>query len=107
LSKPLKIQIIGLARTLIADEQHWCTHNLAQDKDGVVVSPISPQAVKRCAMGAVIEAAYQLTHDLDAAHKLRDDVFSPIVHPAALMNVNDTKGHSAVLAVFDEIIAAG
>jgi len=106
LSKPLKIQIVELARTLIADEEHWCSHHLALDKNGVVVSPTSPLAVKHCAMGAVIEAAYQLTHDLDAANKLGHNVFSPIVHPVALMGVNDTRGHSAVLAVFDEIIAA-
>jgi hypothetical protein len=106
LSKPLKIQIVELARGLIADEQHWCLHHLAVDKDGIVVSPMSPRAVKRCALGAVIAAAYQLTHNYDVAHNLGHDVLSPIVHPAAIMSVNDTKGHSAVLAVFDEIIAA-
>ena len=105
MSKPLKIQIIELARTLIVDEQHWCTHHLALDKNGIVVSPTSSQAVKRCALGAVIAAAYQLTHDFDAAYKLGHDVFSPIFHPAALMCVNDTRGHSAVLALFDQVIA--
>ena len=107
MSKPLKIQIVELARALIADEQHWCSHRLALDKNGVGVSPMSPRAVRRCALGAAIAAAYQLTHDFDTAHKLGHNVFSPIVHPAALMSVNDTRGHSAVLAVFDEIIAAG
>ena len=107
MSKPLKIQIVELARTLIAQEQNWCPRHLALDKNGVVVSPTSPLAVKRCALGAVIAAAYQLTHDFDAAHKLWYDVLSPIIHPAALMSVNDTRGHSAVLALFDGIIAEG
>jgi hypothetical protein len=55
---PLKIQIIELARGLIADEQNWCRHHLALAKDGIVVSPTSSRAVKRCALGAVIAAAY-------------------------------------------------
>jgi hypothetical protein len=48
---------------LIVDEQHWCRSHLALDKNGVVVSPTSAKAVKRCGQGAVIAAAYQLTQD--------------------------------------------
>ena len=106
MSKPLKIQIVELARGLIADEQHWCQHHLALDKDDVVVPATSSRAVKRCALGAVLAAAYQLTHDFDAAYKLGHDVLSPIFHPATLMQVNDTKGHAAVLALFDQVTAA-
>jgi hypothetical protein len=105
LSRPLKIQIVERARALIADEEHWCRRHLALDRDGIIVSPISPRAVKRCALGAVIEAAYQLTHDLDAAHKLGREALAPIGHPATLMSVNDSRGHSAVLALFDGVIA--
>jgi hypothetical protein len=61
-SRPLKIQIAERARDLIADEQHWCRRHLALDANGVVVSPTSARAVKRCGLGAVIAAAYQLTH---------------------------------------------
>jgi hypothetical protein len=106
LSKPLKIQIVELARALIVDEQHWCTRHFALDKNGIVVSPTSPRAVRRCALGAVIAAAYQITHDFDAAHKLGYEALAPIGNSITLMGVNDTSGHSAVLAVFDEIIAA-
>jgi hypothetical protein len=107
MSGPLKIQIIELARTLIADERHWCTHNLALDKNGVVVTPTSPQAVKRCAAGAVIAAANQLTHDFDTAYKLGHDALAQIGHPVMLMHINDVRGHAAVLALFDEVIAKG
>ena len=97
---------VAPARRLIAGEQHWCTHHLALDKNGIVVSPTSSLAVKRCALGAVIAAAYQLTHDFDTAHKLGHEAFHPIGRPAALMYVNDTRGgHSAVLALFDRLIA--
>ena len=106
MSKPLKSQIVELARGLIPDEQHWCTHHLALDKNGIVVSPTSSLAVKRCALGAVIAAAYQLTHDFDTAHKLGYEALAPIGNSITLMGVNDTSGHSAVLALFDQLIAA-
>jgi hypothetical protein len=104
LSRPLKIQIVELGRTLIADEQHWCRHHLALDKNGIAVTPTSSLAVKRCALGAVIAAAYQLTHDFDTAHKLGHEALASIGRPVT--RVNDVRGHAAVLAVFDEIIAA-
>ena len=105
MSKPLKIQIVELARALIADEQHWCRDHLAVDKNGIAVSPMSPRAVKRCAVGAVISAAYQLTNDVDTARKLGYESLAPI-GSFLFMQVNDAGGHFAVLALFDKIIAA-
>jgi hypothetical protein len=107
LSKPLKVQIAETARTLIADEQHWCRRHLAEDVNGVSVSPTSASAVKHCGLGAVIAAAYQLTHDFDAAHQLAQEVLGAHYRAATLMHINDTRGHAAVLALFDEVIAAG
>ena len=46
MSRPLKVQIVELARTLIADEQHWCSRSLANDVNGVPISPTSGRAVK-------------------------------------------------------------
>jgi hypothetical protein len=106
MSRPLNFQIVERARELIADEQHWSRRILAQDVNGVVVSPTSAKAVKRCALGALIAAAYQLTHDFDAAHQLGDEAVRPRYRAATLMHVNDTRGHAAVLALFDEVIAA-
>ena len=107
MSRPLKVQMVERARGLIANEQHWCRHHLALDNNGVVVSPTSARAAKLCALGAVVAAAYQLTHDYDAAHQLGHEVLAPIYRAAILMRVNDTRGHAAVLALFDEVIAAG
>src|SRR5262245_37236169 len=67
MSRPLKIHILEKARTLIADEQHWCRRHLGEDGNGISVSPTSASAVKWCGLGAVIAAACQLTHDFDAA----------------------------------------
>ena len=107
MSKPLKVQIAETARTLIADEQHWCRRHLAEDVNGVSVSPTSASAVKHCGLGAVIAAAYQLTHDFDAAHQLAQEVLGAHYRAATLMHINNTRGHAAVLALFDEVIAAG
>ena len=106
MSRPLKLQIVEQARALIADESHWCRGHLAQDVSGVAVSPTSANAVKRCGLGAVIAAAYQLTHDFDAAHDLAHKALCPCYGPATLMYVNDARGHAAVLALFNEVIAA-
>jgi hypothetical protein len=106
LSRPLKIQVIERARALIAGEQHWCRRHLALDANGVAVSPTSVSAVKRCGLGAVIAAAYELTHDFDAAHQLGHEAPRPRYGAATLIHVNDVRGHAAVLAMFDEVIAA-
>ena len=106
MSRPLKVQIVERARALIADEQHWCRRHLAE-VNGVTVSPTSGSAVKRCGLGALIAAAYQLTHDLDEAYKLGHEALRPRYGPATVIHVNDVRGHAAVLALFDEVIAAG
>jgi hypothetical protein len=106
MSRPLKVQIVERARELVADEQNWCQRHLALDVNGASVSPTSTAAVKRCGLGAVIAAAYQLTHDYDAAHRLGHEALRPHYSPATLIYLNDIRGHSAVLALFDEVIAA-
>jgi hypothetical protein len=105
-SRSLKVQIVEAARILIADEQHWCRRHLAEDVNGVSVSPTSASAVKRCGLGAVIAAAYQLTHDFDVAHQLGHEALRTRYGPSTLIYVNDSRGHAAVLE-FDEVIAAG
>ena len=107
MSRPLKLQIVEQARALIADESHWCRGELARDVNGMGVCPTSESAMKRCGLGALIAAAYQLTHDFDAAHQLGHEALRPRYGAATLIHVNDTRGHAAVLALFDEVIAAG
>jgi hypothetical protein len=74
-------------------------------RSGVAVLPTSDRTVRRCGLGAVIAAAYQLTHDFDAAHDLGHKALRPRYGPATLIHVNDARGHAAVLALFDEVIA--
>jgi hypothetical protein len=68
---------------------------------------MSPRAVKWCGLGAVFAAAYQLTQDLDASHRLGHEALRPLYGPATLMHINDHRGHAAVLVLFDQVIAAG
>jgi hypothetical protein len=106
LSRPLKFQIVERARDLIADEQHWCRGELARDPKGRGVCPMSESAIKRCGLGALLMASYEITRDHRAAYDLAIKAMSPLHGTATLVKVNDVRGHAAVLALFDEVIAA-
>jgi hypothetical protein len=105
-SRPFKVQIIERGRALIADEEHWCRRHFAEDANGFPVSATSASAIKWCGLGAVIAAAYQLTHNTDAAYQVGYQILRPRYGSATLIHTNDERGHAAVLALFDEIIAA-
>jgi hypothetical protein len=107
LSRPLKKQIVERARALIADESHWCRCELARDAKGMGVCPMSDEAVKRCGLGALIAAAYDITGNHLAAHDLAIRATQPLCGTATLVRINDIRGHAAVLALFDEVIAPG
>jgi len=106
MSKPLKVQIVERARALIEDERHWCRGELARDVNSLSVCPTDRRAERRCALGALIAAAYQVTNDYSRAHDLAISAVRPLHGSATLVNVNDVWGHAAVLAVLDEVIAA-
>ena len=106
MSRSLKFQIVEQARALIAEESHWCRGDLARDANGVGVCPTSDSATKRCGLGALIMAAYRITNDRRQAHDLAIKAMRPLHGSATLVNVNDVRGHAAVLALFDEVIAA-
>ena len=106
MARLLQIQIVQRARALIADQQHWCRGELAGDVSGAGVCPTSASAVKWCALGAVIAAAHELTHDLDSANDFAFKALRPRCGSATLVRVNDMRGHAAVLALFDTVIAA-
>jgi hypothetical protein len=101
MSKPLKLQIVERGRTLIEDERHWCRHELARDAAGRSVDPIDQGAVRRCGLGALIAAAYQITNDRHRAHDLAITALRPLHGSTTLVKINDIRGHSAVLALLD------
>jgi hypothetical protein len=102
MAKPLKFHIVARARELIKDERHWCRGYLAVDQFGISADPTDGQAVKRCALGALIAAAFQLTHDRRQAYELALNALRPLCGSNTIVLVNDHRGHPAVLALFDE-----
>jgi hypothetical protein len=107
MARSLKLQIVERARALIADESHWCRSELDRDVNGVGVCPTSDMAIKRCGLGALIMAAYEISRDHRAAYDLALRAMRPLHGTATLVKVNDIRGHAAVLTLFDEVIAAG
>jgi hypothetical protein len=104
MARPLQIQIVERARALIEDKHHWCRNHVALDATGVSVFPTNPIAIKRCALGALIAAAYELTHDYDTADHLAYEALRPQCGTSTLIYTNDTSGHAAVLELFDKVI---
>lgn len=105
MAKPLKFQIIERAKELIPDEHHWCRGYLGTDAFGDSADPTSSEAVRRCALGALIAAAYQLTNDRVWAYELALNALRPLCGSNTVVFTNDHRGRAAVLALFDEAIA--
>jgi hypothetical protein len=105
MARPLRLQIIERARALIEDKERWCRNYLALDENGVVVFPTNVRTVRRCALGALIAAAFELTRDDDTADRLAYQALRPHCGSSTLIRINDAKGHAAVLVLLDELIA--
>ena len=106
MSRPLNTQVIERARALIAEEQNWCRGQLARDARGNPVCPTDARAKTRCALGAFIAAAYEIANDYMLADDLAIGAVRLFADTATLVNVNDVRGHAAVLMLLDEAMAA-
>jgi hypothetical protein len=106
MAKPARLQILERARTLIKDERHWCSGDLARDAQGLSISPTDRNTEKRCALGALLAAAHQLTGDFNSAQEVAMIAMRPIIGATSLTHINDIEGHAAILALFDLAIAA-
>ena len=106
MARPIKIQIIERARALIADEHNWCPGDLARDRMGHSVSPTDRDAEQRCALGALMAAAYEITGDPRQARDLAMTAMRPLLGATQLTHINDARGHGATLTLFDSVIAA-
>ena len=72
MAKSLVHQVIGRARQLIDDEGSWVQVYAAVSADGTPVEPLDERAVRFCASGALLRAAFELTRDIATATELRD-----------------------------------
>ena len=76
----------------IEDLEHWTSNSNARNEYGYGVHATSPSAVKWCAVGALLEAYYEVGNDPirlleEAAH---------LLYAGDIVLVNDTLGHYAV-----------
>jgi hypothetical protein len=76
MSKPLTRPIIERARSLIADENHWCRAALARDEHGRQVDPTDTKVRQRCAFGALVAAAFEFVGNIWQAHDLASHAIS-------------------------------
>jgi hypothetical protein len=106
MAKPLKVQIIERAKELVQDQSHWCRGYLAVDADGNSADPTSSEAMRRCALGALLTAAYQLTNSQEKSCELATNALRPLCGSNKVVLVNDYQDHAAILAIFDEAIQA-
>jgi hypothetical protein len=106
MAKPLKVQIIERAKELIQDEGHWCRGCLGVDASGVSADPTGGEVVRRCALGALMAAAHELTSNRLWAYELTFNALRPLCGSNTVVFTNDHRGHAAVLALFDEAMAA-
>jgi len=97
---------IERAKELIQDESRWCRGYLAVDADGISADPTGSEAVRRCALGALLAAAYQLTNSREKSCELATNALRPLCGSNKVVLVNDYQGHVAILALFNEAIAA-
>ena len=72
MSKPIHIQIIEEARSLIQYEKAWCRGELAFDIYGAPVCPTACTASKWCTYGALVAVARNMARDSSRAFDLAD-----------------------------------
>ena len=100
MAKPARLQILERARALIEDEGHWCPGDLARDAWGFSISPIDRDAEQRCALGALLAAAYELTGDFDRAQKVATDAMRPVIGATSLTHIKrcgGPRGHPQIV----------
>jgi hypothetical protein len=105
------------ARTIVADRRLRLLGAEAVTADGRECDACADGAVRFCAIGALIRAAYMLTGDHEQAHRVGWQVAGLVATAANLRRVNedepgwslavlsDRRGQAAVLRAFDALIA--
>lgn len=99
-------QTLEAARAVIADPSHWIQGELARDKDGNTISPDHPDACQWCGYGAVAKVT---NCDDNLAAKVEDALRAAgrSLFPGEFFatDINDVRGHEAVMDVFNEAIS--
>lgn len=101
------VEALRIAKTRIADPDHWCQRSFARDASGEDVGWYSQYAVKWCAEGALratVGDAHEVSDLLTAA--AREVLGKAVSDIAPVPTVNDQLGHDAVMEMYDRAIEA-
>ena len=116
MAQPLIDRVLNDARTIISDRKRRLRSREAVTADGTDCDPCAADAVRFCAVGALIHSAFELTGDHERAHRLGWKIAGMIADAGklrrvdesdggwALALVNDTRGQAAVLRAVDALI---
>jgi hypothetical protein len=96
------IAVLVRARSLIADERHWCQWSFARGWAKIPVPPRSRFARRFCAIGAVKRAACEL---LLPSQNARIALERQTGREVERWNDDPRRTHAEVIAVFDGAIA--
>lgn len=116
MTQPLIDRVLTDARTIIADRRRRLRCTEVVNAKGDMCDACDPAAVRFCAVGALINAAFYITGEHEHAHRLGWKVAGMIAKAAKLRPVDeddagwslallsDTRGQAAVLRAVDALI---
>jgi|GEM_PF-3177735 len=116
MTHPLEHAITTRAIQIISTRALRARETEAVDQSGRPCDPCAPEAVRFCAVGALIRAAFELTRAHERSHTLGWEIASKIAHHAgltageddpayAITVLSDDRGQKAVLDTFGRYIA--
>lgn len=98
------LEILREARALIADPSHWIKGAMFQRADGTYIyGDVCVEPTCFCSLGAVLHASLMLS--LEGFKEPAIDTLAPFMKHN-VVQFNDRRTHGAVLAAFDQAIAA-
>ena len=95
----LTLQVLIQARALIADKEHWVQNDYAVDAKDNAVDPVDEEAVRFCAVGAIVHAFHLGTGEYNWYPRC---ISANVL--ARLQDISEQQGHAAVLKAFDKLI---
>lgn len=108
MSKPLVHQITERARGFIADQRKWTQYAIARTGNNRHCEPTDAKAVRFCAYGAILRAAYDIAGNDDQAQRLADQAAmfimerdSPYAAFEEMIAINDGQRSGARKAIID------
>ena len=101
MTQPLIDRVLTDARTVIADRKRRLRCREAVTADGTDCDPYAAEAVRFCAVGALIHSVFELTGDHERAHKLGWKIADMIANAGNLRRVDESDGGWALALVND------